>query len=108
MGKKSKVSQDETVRYDGDDGGHYHHGYHKRCYCEKFVKKYDDWKKKDVIPGSENCRRRCYTVCEYEKERSETIVYRDGHKKKFEGKWENIHECDRCGQDYDRCKCKKD
>lgn len=83
--------------------GHHHHKkhksschdtcengkYEKRCYCEKCVKKYDEWCKVHPTHKDKKCvERKCVTICEYRWQRPCAFAEEGGFKKKFETKWE--------------------
>lgn len=83
---------------------HDEHGYVKRCYCQKCVKTFDDWKHKKQEHGCSTCKRRCRTICEYVCEQPKTTVYHWGFKKEFEGKWERVKAYDRPHDCKEGCK----
>lgn len=68
---------------------HDEQGYKKRCYCEKCVKTFDEWCDVKKQEGKPLCRKKSYTICEIVCERTDSKTYFYGHKKEFEGKWED-------------------
>lgn len=67
---------------------HDEHGYKKRCFCEKCVKTFGEWCDVKKHEGKPLCRKKVYTICEIECERTDSKTYYYGHKKEYEGKWE--------------------
>lgn len=65
------------------------HEYKKRCYCEKCVKKYDEWCRRHKKDGKPKCYRKCYTVCEIKCKKPCRKVKKYGYKKLYEGKWQH-------------------
>lgn len=92
-----------------DDNG----SYQRVCYCNKCTKKWDDWCDKKKSEGQTHCKRKCYTICEYECEQPIHIKYKWGHKEKFEGEWEHHDKisrpdyCQKCKHKAHECTCNK-
>lgn len=87
--------------------------YKRICDCQKCKKKWDDWCDKRKSEGDTRCKRKCYTICEYECKQPVTTVYEWGHKEKFEGDWESHDRidrpthCDKCKQKKHECTCNR-
>lgn len=77
------TKHDECHKHDECDES----GYKKVCRCEKCVRKYNDWCKKNKKHGETVCKRKCYTVCEVKCERPTTSVTRWGFTEDSETKW---------------------
>lgn len=94
---------------DSDSGKHDEYDeksgqYKKRCYCQKCVKTYNEWCKRQKEHGNTRCRRKCFTVCTIECEKDHTVTTRWGYDQKFEGKWEDYKHARPAPRD---CKDKK-
>ncbi len=80
-------------RHDSESSSHDSHdscdenSYKKKCYCQKCVRQYDEWLKRNKERGHTTCKRKCFTVCEYVCTKTSVRRKDWGFAREFETRW---------------------